>query len=185
MIWYILIWIAIAVIIVWPLVWAHLQTRHWYPRTVRAFLTEWVIALWFTLVITTLSMFILTLILAGVNMTTMRVEQSDEWDVRLKALSTQTDTDGRFFLGSGYIDEEPVFSYITQEGNGSYKLRWVDADKSAVFEDETGPKIVVKEYKYVHDNFIAPFTILSGNVSYEYEFHIPRGSVVNTFEVKP
>lgn len=76
---------------------------------------------------------------------------------------------GRFFLGSGSIDSVPVYVYYYQLPSGGYKLSTVPVDKTVIFMDEnSNPYLKTTEYKFA-------------NIYYEYEFHVPNGTIVEEY----
>lgn len=110
------------------------------------------------------------------------MQHTGQADHDLQALGTGQDIDGRrYFLGSGYMDQEQVFTYVEQDGD-AYRLKQADADDSVVYMDEeTDPYVTVHEWNAEYWWF-APFSVGHGHT---YEFHIPEGSIADSFEVKP
>lgn len=108
------------------------------------------------------------------------------WDTQLRALSTGSEINGRFyFLGSGRIDEEPVFTFLYEQADGGVKLSSVPADKTTVYEqDESDPYMTTNQARMIPNDLWAPFGIATRD-SYTYEFRIPEGSILNTYEVAP
>jgi hypothetical protein len=105
------------------------------------------------------------------------------WDTQLRALNTGSEIHGRFFLGSGRIDEDPVFSFLYEQADGGVKLSTVPADDSTVYEGEADPFLTTTETQRTPNEFWSPFLLAPRVAGYQYDFHIPEGSVLNTYEV--
>ncbi len=111
-------------------------------------------------------------------------KESNRYDIQLAALSTGNDLDGRFFLGSGYIDSDQVFSYVYEE-NGAYRLTSVSADQSYVYEqNDKAPYLEVIQYTCDPNPWVSPWCILTGTPD-QYLFFVPEGSVLNNYVVTP
>lgn len=105
-------------------------------------------------------------------------------DTPLTALNTGSEVSGRFFLGSGRIDSDSVFSYIYETPEGGYRLDSVYVDQATVYADEeTNPYMTTITWERKPDTFWAPFTLYG--VSDTYEFHIPQGSILVDYTVTP
>lgn len=114
---------------------------------------------------------------------------ASESKTSLAALNTGNETSGRFFLGSGYVNSEPVFSYVTVNDNDGFELRQVDADDSVVYEFEDGSdkKPYVTEYVWHNQNpdWVSPLNPFTHEYS-TYEFYVPEGSVLTgSYNVQP
>lgn len=102
----------------------------------------------------------------------------------LAALKTSNAIQGQFFLGSGTVDEEQVIRYIERSDDGSVVLQEVAARKARIYEGEdTKPYLDI--YCNVIDNpWLLPFRF-EPNLRCGYYFHIPAGSVLESYEVAP
>jgi hypothetical protein len=92
----------------------------------------------------------------------------------LVALRDGTSVQGSFFLGSGQIDQQPVFYYYRKEGTG-FKFDHQDADASTVFEDSQQPYMLIRT-SVCNDRSWVWTACTKGSPSYE--FHVPAGSVL-------
>lgn len=79
---------------------------------------------------------------------------------------------GRLILGSGTIENEPVFSYYTDGKNGGYVLAWKPASQSSVYTDSKPRMEVVS---YVYDKTI--WFVGTEKETKHYNFYVPAGSV--------
>lgn len=110
----------------------------------------------------------------------------DEYTTDLIALRTGSAVNGQLagsiFLSAGYISEDPTFNFLYETSDNGVKVGQVYAYNSVVYEDEPeAPHYTTFEWvKY--DPFWAPFSV---NQDTTYAFHVPEGSVVSNYEVKP
>lgn len=112
----------------------------------------------------------------------------DEWVVtetnNIRSIADTSKTSGQFFLGSGSIDEQPVFWYYVDLGTQS-ALREQPADQSYIVETTDGstPRLVVEKVKSTN-TFWALEGENGGYLSEErYTFYVPEGSITNNFEL--
>lgn len=87
-------------------------------------------------------------------------------------LSDANVSGGRLILGSGTIENEPVFSYYTDGKDGGYVLAWKPASQSSVYTDEKPRMEVVS---YVYDKTI--WFVGNEKETKHYNFYVPAGSV--------
>lgn len=110
-------------------------------------------------------------------------------ETNLAALSDGTSASGSFFLGSGSVEERPVFFYYA-EVNGNYYLKHVRADTVTVRMTNGEPRMV----RYCGDYTTAPGWVkwpLSDNFwegSYiecakrdQTVFYVPEGSIQSNY----
>lgn len=100
----------------------------------------------------------------------------------LKALDTGSGISGRsYFLGGGYIGTTRVLNYMTQDKDGFVRLASADASVSAVKEDAEPGTARVKTYMVQESQYnLWPWP---GRTYPNYEFHVPAGSVVESYTV--
>jgi hypothetical protein len=96
----------------------------------------------------------------------------EEQKRELISISNSTQISGNFFLGSGSINEQPVFYYYYKTQNSSIKLSYALAGLSEIFTD-----IKVGEKPYVIYKPVGWSTYES------WKFHIPIDSIISTFEL--
>lgn len=120
------------------------------------------------------------LIISGIGMLSGVIFVGEHWKTyRVAELANLQDngrTSGSFFLGSGSIDEEPVFWYY-ENNSGVLSLHHVGANVASLVEADGPPRLEVLEKK--SDN--TWFQFHSG--SKHYRFYVPPGSVVNNFRL--
>lgn len=90
----------------------------------------------------------------------------------LHALDTGTDTEGRFFLMSGYTESGPSYTYLTVREDGGYEMNSVLTRNAVVYQtDESAPRAVFGK--------VRPTSMLWSilPVTAKTEFYVPRGSV--------
>lgn len=61
------------------------------------------------------------------------VDLVNEKTTSLKALGTSSKVQGKFFLGSGYVDGKRVLNYIQQGDDGGMRVAQVDAKDALIF----------------------------------------------------
>jgi len=96
----------------------------------------------------------------------------------LVALQTSSSVEGRFFLGSGYINGERTLNYITDD-DGAFRIQSADADASIVYQDSENPTVTVFEFSFENPWF-APWSF---GTTYTYEFHVPEGSILSDYTI--
>ena len=93
----------------------------------------------------------------------------------LKAIGTDEDLHGRFFLGCGSIDSEDKFIYIAKVDNLGYKIQEVDIDKCYIIEENIEqPYLEISKIKW------RDWVVTSKD---RYIFHIPPNSIKENYEV--
>lgn len=130
---------------------------------------------------------ILSLIFSGIlNATIKDFSLDSESDTDLIALRTGSAVNGQFsgniFLSAGYISEDPTFNFLYETSDNGVKVGQVHADNSVVYEDEQDAPYYTTFEWVKYDPFWAPFEV---NQAETYAFHVPEGSVVSNYEVKP
>lgn len=122
-------------------------------------------------------------ILGEIFATGERVEREH---TELVNLVDNTETQGRFFLGSGSIDGVPTYSWYEETAPNSFERRDVDASLSTVHYttgDEPPYYVysVEKHEKFFHNWYI---DLSAGIDSGEHwDFYIPRGSITNEYKL--
>lgn len=129
----------------------------------------------FAAAFTVLISFLLNLA-TGLFIDSKSVEQSRH---NLLSLNDTSVSSGSFFLGSGSYDEEPAFFYY-QEGSRGATLEHVDADRVVIIQEEIDQPYVAIVNPDVSTNIL---WYTGGLGESEYEFHIPEGSINNSFRL--
>lgn len=105
----------------------------------------------------------------------------------LTALNTGTDISGRFFLGTGSINGEPSFTYVFEQEDGGFQLSSANAIQSSVYEvDDATPHVEIDNYRLKPNEFWSPMSWMF-NINYDsiYRFYVPKGSVLQNYQVAP
>lgn len=92
----------------------------------------------------------------------------------IAALGDGSSISGRFYLGSGTIDEKMVFNYYADNG-GSYSLMQAGAEISSIVEDDG--KYVETSVKVTPSRW---YTFGMETVTHV-TFHVPKNSVKNNY----
>ena len=111
-----------------------------------------------------------------------------EWQHHSKPLVSLADgsgIQGHFFLGSGSVDQRPVYTWYEQNGSNSYVRRQADADAAAIhyLPDGKKPYYVHSVEKDTH-SFLTTAAIDAGagtTMDERWDFYIPRGSIVRDY----
>lgn len=111
--------------------------------------------------------------------TTTDLELRGQEDETLRAVSASSSVEGRFFLGSGYVDGVRTLNYIVAE-DGYSELRQARADDSRIYEDETAQPYVTTYYWEREAWWLTPFSVGQGT---SYDFHIPPASILEDFTI--
>lgn len=98
----------------------------------------------------------------------------------LRAMETGSSIEGRFYLGSGYINSVKVLEYITEDSSGAIRVSNVPAGYSTLYERD-GEKPAMRVLHYEEKNgWLAPFAVRSFE---NYVFTVPKGAVQSNYEV--
>lgn len=141
-----------------------------------------ILAAWFATIV-----FVIPLIFAGImNIAISDFQIKSEESTDLIALKTDSATNGQFaggiFLSAGYISEDPTFNFLYETDDKGVKVGQVYAYNATVYEDEQDNPHYTEFTWVKYDEFWAPF---AANQDTTYAFHVPEGSVVSNYEVKP
>lgn len=135
--------------------------------------------LFFGTIFTALAVLFGGLIVDGVATMVTDVEKreySHQFDIIAAADGSLTD--GHFFIFGGTLDEEPMYFYYHQDGNGAIRQGHIPVNDTVIYEDqETTGFIEVYDDK---DEINLWYVHLMGSEP-KYEVHVPKGSVVRTF----
>ena len=96
----------------------------------------------------------------------------------LQSLQDGKDASGSFFLGTGYVDSYPSFTYYLEE-NGRYRLKSTNADFASVTYTSGTPKMV--ERWKVDDQTI--WCMWTNKTLKDVEFQVPPGSVYKDYSL--
>lgn len=99
--------------------------------------------------------------------------------IEITALKDSSNVEGSFYLGSGYIDEEQYYYYMTDTNKGK-KMEKVLAEDSYIKEVDGEVKLDIYELEY---NFIGKVLMFFNSSGYEYIFNVPKDTVTTEFNV--
>lgn len=94
----------------------------------------------------------------------------------LVAMSDGSSTSGSFFLGSGTIKNDQVYSYYYKDGAG-FKRDYQYADRSTIYYTEGAPRICALD----SDHSIWTYPIIPEYTTDGYNFYVPAGSIKQDF----
>jgi hypothetical protein len=109
------------------------------------------------------------------------------WDNKIVAMKDNT----AYVVGRhGYVDESDRYYYMVDHGNGRYKSHWVNQENSVIIESAEGP-YVIKTYvenRKPRNGFERDLTKFihwfdSGSLKHKWEFIVPKGSIVQDFNL--
>lgn len=100
-------------------------------------------------------------------------------------LADGSDTHGRWgFLGSGYLDSAPSFTWYESDGKNSYVRQDVPAAQASVhyLTSKAAPYYTVSTKKADEPGFMQKWGFQMGAYGDTYyDFYIPRGSIVQSY----
>lgn len=95
----------------------------------------------------------------------------------LRAINMGDQTTGRFFLGSGVINGENVYTYFYVNKGGNAQSGRIDADSAEVVESDTeDPRIVTHNWRMPW--WYGPF-----DLGETYTIYVPEGSITSTYNL--
>lgn len=100
-------------------------------------------------------------------------------------LADGSDTHGRWgFLGSGYLDSAPSFTWYESDGKNSYVRQDVPASQASVhyLTSKQTPYYTIKTKKADEPGFMQKWGFQMGSYGETYyDFYIPKGSIVQSY----
>lgn len=107
----------------------------------------------------------------------------------LQAIDTGSGVEGQFFLGGGTVDGERVINYIytarDADGQTYSKVDQQDASDSRIYEDlneDDTPFVETRTTQYLN-RWIAPHWLGGLPKDSVNEFHVPKGSVLENYQI--
>jgi hypothetical protein len=104
----------------------------------------------------------------------------------LVALNVRDGVSGAFFLGSGSISSSPAYVFAEKGTDGLVAIKTVRQNEAVYKEDVQGDTPYVEHFKCDSscDNRDLPETLKqSERIGGYYVFHIPKGSLVSTYDL--
>ena len=110
--------------------------------------------------------------------------ESIKYKQEIYALQDNNETQGQFFLGSGYINNKLQYSIVIEDEHGGKTIQQLSTDTTSLFEDgETC--IIAYQNKYTNPlviKLLGTDLATKGNVT-RYEIHIPKGSIATQYNI--
>lgn len=100
----------------------------------------------------------------------------------ISALNDSASTYGRFFLGSGYVNEELQYYFIKETEKGKIAGS-IDADNAYIIESNTETPRIERWEERIADDIWLWFTISKELGVSEYRIYIPENSVTTDFNI--
>ena len=96
---------------------------------------------------------------------------------------------GRFFLGSGTINEIDYYYYYKKLNNTSYKIQRVKSFRSIIHETDIEPRVdtyfervyFTKYTKFMIGIFLGEY---QDNYNYRYDIYVPEGTIIKEMVLK-
>lgn len=115
-------------------------------------------------------------LIAGFSPPTSEVETKE-----LQAISTGSSISGSFFLLSGYLEGELVYTYLEGNPVDGVVYKSIDADDAIIYESSSNPRI---EFHY--EIVDSPFAIGGPWKFIDYiNVYVPEGSIQNGYTISP
>lgn len=102
-----------------------------------------------------------------------------EWSKNIIALKDNSSASGSFFIGSGYVNDELYYYYVS-EGKHGYEMKKLEADQCYIIYDNNVHSIEFWEAKSFKNKAYNIFAIPTERY---YVFRVPEGSITNEFAV--
>ena len=116
--------------------------------------------------------------LFGLAFSADEVYQTEETPIC--ALSDNSDIDGSFFLGSGYVKEDMYYYYLVKNDDGSKEMHKIAATGTPVDDSETENPRIVTEYKR-NSNPVVRFFFFTYQESHK--IYIPPKSIKYSYNI--
>ena len=98
--------------------------------------------------------------------------------IDLVALQDNVGAEGRFFLGTGYIENKLNYFYYRKDGD-AYRADKETADGAVIYQDEISQPYLLTYYSSFNHSFWYFFGFPSK--SQRSQFHVPKGSIKENF----
>lgn len=146
-----------------------------------------------------ISLIVLPIVCLVVNSPIITVNHTKSTSVDIESVNLASSASGSFFLGSGTVDNQPVYYYMVKTADGD-QLQSLSNSENNVFikQDADGQPTLEKKVTYSTEKiknqtmalFFDPITILKQIIGYDpeynytekYIFHVPAGTVVQQYK---
>ena len=96
-------------------------------------------------------------------------------------LADGSQTSGSFFLGSGTIDDQAVYSYYVRFADGHAEQRTTPVSGVKVYDNSDDPRVVAEEKCVSFAEWFLPCELSFNNDADVVELHIPKNSITRDF----
>lgn len=105
-----------------------------------------------------------------------------ESTIELYAVNDYIGEHGRFYLGSGHIDNDEYYYYVVKTEDGGFITKKIESDMAVLYYTEDEPKIEVCRYKFTNPihNFLS-FGVCQ--TERKYKIYIPEGTIIHDYKV--
>jgi hypothetical protein len=105
--------------------------------------------------------------------------------IYLYSLRNNSEVNGSFFLGTGFIDETQTAFYSTIESDGAIVFRHIPLESTKVYQDNPEkPYLLYYSSEFKYDWLKYLFLLPNDTNIQPAEFHIPEGSVFQGYTLK-
>lgn len=147
-----------------------------------------------------ISLIALPIVCVVVNSPVTTVNHAKSASTDIESVNLTSSASGSFFLGTGTVDNQPVYYYMVKTADGD-QLQSLNNSENNVFikQDADGQPTLEKKVTYSTKKiknqamalFFDPITILKQIIGYDpeynytekYIFHVPAGTVVQQYKV--
>ena len=138
------------------------------------------VAFWFGLMITIIVSLFYMLFGALIGSCFEANEVTEVEEIPIVALSDNNNIEGCFFLGTGYVDSETYYYYLTENEDGGKKFAKIKADNAILYDNEKeNPRVEITHAR--SSSWIANFFFITDQDIYS--IYIPEGSIKYNFNV--
>lgn len=109
----------------------------------------------------------------------------------IHSIAVNNSVEGHFTLGCGSVEGKTVYRYFVKR-NGGYQCDEVDAQKTTIIESDCTPHIkYIHSYRYTGEPnwflkaYFGDSDFWRVNYANKSIIYVPRGSVVQTYEIRP
>lgn len=100
----------------------------------------------------------------------------------LQSMATSSGISGTFFLGIGTVDSTPEYHYFVKTANGGFEEKSTETEYATVYETDGTPHVDVT-WTDSSNEWLGLFSTKLKDE--HYNFYVPKGSVVQTYTLKP
>jgi hypothetical protein len=103
--------------------------------------------------------------------------------VSLQSMAADSSLHGAFFLGIGRVDDVMEYHYFARQADGGFYEASAPVEDSTVYESAGNPHVEISRTA-IDNIWMNALGSLDGKYPH-YKFYVPKGSVVQTYTLKP